>query len=65
MSRIPSETMAEELSKLIWGKREWLRNFSGGKNKRPDFEIERVNREMDVLAQAASDYRKSAARDAA
>lgn len=65
MTRISSEQMAEEISKLIWGKREWLRNFSSGKAKRPDHEIERVNREMDVLLQAAADYRRSAERNAA
>lgn len=61
--RLTSQAMSEELSKLIYGKHVWLENFSGGRSKRPDHDIERVARELNVLNQAASDYRRAAERD--
>lgn len=61
--RFTSQEMSDELSKLIYGKHVWLENFAGGRNKRPDHDIERVSRELNVLNQAASDYRRAAERD--
>ncbi|PSH68575.1 hypothetical protein CU102_12485 [Phyllobacterium brassicacearum] len=61
--RLSSEEMSDELSKLIYGKHVWLENFSAGRSKRPDHDIERVSRELNVLNQAASDYRRAAERD--
>ena len=54
--RIPNSEMAEELNKLVIGKAAWLQDFSGGKRKRPDHEIEARWRELAVLKQAVSDY---------
>ncbi|MBZ3691008.1 hypothetical protein [Phyllobacterium calauticae] len=54
--RISSSEMAEELNKLVIGKASWLQDFSQGKRKRPDHEIETRWRELKVLKQAASDY---------
>lgn len=61
--RLSSQDMADELSKLIYGKLDWLSKFSDGKNKRPDHDIERVRYENKVLTQAAHDYRRAAQRD--
>ncbi len=61
--RLTSQEMSDELSKLIYGKHVWLENFSGGRNKRPDHDIERVSRELNVLNQAASDYRRAKERE--
>lgn len=59
MTRIPSDTMSHELSKLEWSKRTWLENFSTGRNARPSHEIERVQLERRVLEQARDDYARS------
>lgn len=61
--RIPNERMAEELNKLVIGKATWLSDFSDGKRKRPDHEIETRRRELTVLKQATSDYQRAAQRD--
>jgi hypothetical protein len=61
--RLSSQGMADELSKLIYGKHDWLSKFSEGKNKRPDHDVERVRYELKVLTQAAHDYRRAAQRD--
>jgi hypothetical protein len=62
-SRIPNQEMAEELNKLIVGKATWLQDFSEGRRKRPDHEIEARWRELTVLKQAASDYSAAAERE--
>ncbi len=62
MTRIPSDTMSHELSKLVWSKAQWLESFSTGRNARPSHEIERVQRERRVLEQARDDYAKAAKR---
>jgi hypothetical protein len=54
--RISSSEMADELNKLVIGKATWLQDFSDGKRKRPDHEIETRWRELKVLKQAVSDY---------
>jgi hypothetical protein len=54
--RIPNNEMAEELNKLVIGKATWLQEFSEGRRKRPDHEIEAKWRELAVLKQAVSDY---------
>jgi hypothetical protein len=56
MERIPNNEMAEELNKLVIGKATWLQEFSEGRRKRPDHEIEAKWRELAVLKQAVSDY---------
>jgi hypothetical protein len=61
--RIPHERMADELDRMVYGKADWLRRFSGGKNKRPDHDIDRERFFLAVLRQAADDYRKAAGRD--
>lgn len=61
--RLSSGEMAEELNKLVIGKASWLADFSDGKRKRPAHEIEAKWRELAVLKQAASDYRRAAQRD--
>lgn len=58
--RIPSIDMAEALDAMAYGKVTWLSDFSDGRNKRPDHEIEHKRRELDVLKQAAREYRASA-----
>lgn len=58
--RISSAEMAYELDKMVYGKTCWLANFSQGSKKRPDHEIEHRRRELDVLRQAAFEYRASA-----
>jgi len=58
--RIPSAVMADELDKMIYGKTCWLSDFAQGPKKRPDHEIEYRRRELDVLRQAAHEYRASA-----
>ncbi len=64
MSRIPHGDMSWELARLVGSKAHWLANFSSGRNKRPDWEIERRKEELRVLEQAQNDYRRAAERDA-
>lgn len=61
--RIPNAEMADELNKLVIGKATWLQDFSSGRPKRPDHEIETRWRELAVLKQATSDYRRAAGRE--
>ncbi|NTS30692.1 hypothetical protein HQ945_05450 [Phyllobacterium sp. BT25] len=63
MSRIPNHEMVDELNKLVIGKATWLQDFSEGRRKRPDHEIETRWRELAVLKQAVSDYSAAADRD--
>lgn len=58
--RIPSIDMADELDKMVYGKTCWLSDFAQGPRKRPDHDIEYKRRELDVLRQAAFEYRASA-----
>lgn len=58
--RIPSLEMADHFDKLIYGKLCWLADFSQGHKKRPDHEIVDKRRDLEVLRQAASEYRASA-----
>lgn len=62
MTRIPSLQMADEIDLMIYSKATWLADFAQGRNKRPDHEIEQKQRELDVLKQAAHEYRASADR---
>ena len=62
--RFSHEEMAYEISKLVYGKLDWLGRFSSGKSKRSDHEIELKRRELSVLQQAKDDYRKAAERAA-
>ena len=59
-ARISSTEMADEFDRMIYGKELWLTAFSQGARKRPDHEIEHKRRELDVLKQAAFEYRASA-----
>lgn len=57
--------MAEALERLAYGKAAWLSDFSAGKKKRPDHEIQSRRHELEVLRQAVTDYRRAAERKAA
>lgn len=61
--RLSAREMTDELSKLLYGKLDWLSRFSTGRNKRPEHELDRVRRERDVLSQAAHDYRRATERE--
>ncbi len=63
MSRIPHAEMVEIMAGLVGGKAKWLADFSRGKNKRPDWNIGVIEREMRALEQARDDYRRAAERD--
>jgi hypothetical protein len=65
MTRLSHTDMARELAKLVWSKQKWLLQFSTGKDKRPDHELERVRQERDVLQQATDDYENASKRRAA
>lgn len=60
--RLSHSDMAVEISRLLSGKVAWLQRFSGGRDKRPDHELERVRRERDALQQARDDYERAASR---
>lgn len=60
--RLSHLDMAEELSKLVYAKRQWLQSNAAGKHPRPDWEIEIRRRELTVLRQAEDDYRSAANR---
>lgn len=64
MTRLTHDEMAHELSKLCYGKVDWLSRFSDGRNRRGDHEIELKRRELAVLQQAKEDYQKAAGRAA-
>lgn len=59
------QEMADALEKMAYGKAAWLSDFSAGKKKRPDHEIQNKQRELEVLRQAVSDYRRASERTAA
>ncbi|MDR6632367.1 hypothetical protein J2X72_001151 [Phyllobacterium sp. 1468] len=61
--RLTNQEVSDEISKLIYGKHVWLESFATGRNKRPDHDIERVTRELNVLVHVAADYRRAAERD--
>jgi hypothetical protein len=61
--RLSNLEMVEELNKLVIGKATWLQEFSEGRRKRPDHEIEARWQELAVLKQAVADYTAAAARD--
>ncbi len=42
----------------------WLGDFSSGKNKRPDHELENRRRDVSILEAIAQDYRNAIARKA-
>lgn len=60
--RIPHEAMALELAHMIASKAKWLAEFSRGRNRRPDWNVNQERRRMEVLEQAQSDYRRAAER---
>lgn len=62
--RIPCRDMADALERMAHGKQIWLADFSRGRHKRPDHEIAQKRQELDVLQQAADDYRTQDRRDA-
>ena len=55
--RIPCRDMADALERMAHSKQFWLADFGRGRRKRPDQEIEQKRQELDVLRQAADDYR--------
>lgn len=60
--RIPSLDMADRFDRMVYGKTCWLADFSDGRMKRPDHEIEEKRLELAALKQAAFEYRASAER---
>lgn len=62
--RIPSRDMADALERMAHAKQFWLADFSRGRRERPDHEIAQKRQELDVLQQAAHDYRTQDKRDA-
>lgn len=58
-ARFAHAEMADELSKMVWSKRTWLEGVGA---KRPAHEIETRRRELAVLEQAETDYRRAADR---
>ena len=54
--------MADAIEGMAYSKAAWISDFGHGKRKRPDHELETQRRLLDVLRQAASDYRKAAER---
>lgn len=62
--RIPSRDMADALERMAHGNQFWLADFSRSRRKRPDHEILQKRQELDVLQQAAHDYRTQDKRDA-
>lgn len=62
--RFSHTEMVHELAKLVFSKTTWLADFSDGKNKRPDHEIETRRRELSVLQQAHDDYAAAVRRKA-
>ena len=60
MTRLSHADMAHELSKLVYGRVDWLSRFSTGSQKRPDHEIELKRGELAVLQQAQEDYQRAA-----
>lgn len=58
------EEMRDELAKQVFAKAQWLADFSDGKRKRPDHEIETKRCELDVLQQAHDQYAQAAMRKA-
>ena len=59
------DEMAFELNKMIYAKQTWLSDFSGGRNKRPDFELEQRRRELGCLTQARDAYASKKRKEAA
>ncbi|WP_152979922.1 hypothetical protein [Mesorhizobium sp. 1M-11] len=55
--RIRCRDMADALERMAHGKQFWLADFGRGRRKRPDHEILQKSQELDVLQQAARDYR--------
>lgn len=56
MSQFSDADMAHELAKMVFSKSAWLSDFSSGKKKRPDHEIDIKRRELAVLQQAHDHY---------
>jgi hypothetical protein len=52
MEPLSNEAMSRILASMIGGKSWWLRNFSDGRSKRPDHEIEQKREELQCLKQA-------------
>ena len=65
MDRLSHSDMAHSLDLMAAAKSNWLSRFSSGKDKRPDFEIGQKRADLDVIQQAAADYRAAANREAA
>ena len=65
MKRLSHSEMAWELSRQITSKQTWLRKFSRGKYRRPEWEVQAKIEQMEVLKQARDDYRRAAAKRSA
>ncbi len=62
MTRLSHIAMRDGIMGMLTAKRTWLSQFSSGKNKRPDFEIQQRESEERILSQAHEDYAAAAAR---
>lgn len=65
MSEVQKFLLSQKLQRLELWKREklwWLSDFSSGRNKRPDHEIDRKRDDIAFLGDMAADYRSRIAR---
>lgn len=54
----------DRVEKIIREKQLWISQFSSGRNKRPDHEIDNRQQDVNVLEEIAVDYRRAIARQA-
>lgn len=65
MTRLTHREMADNFAGQARSKAKWLMDFSTGRNKRPDHELEQRRADLRALEQAAGDYERAAERSAA
>jgi uncharacterized damage-inducible protein DinB len=58
MNKFSPSEMLVELGLMLNSKKLWLDQFSKGKHKRPDWEIDQKTHELRVLEQARAAYQK-------
>ena len=63
MNRLIHSEMVHMLHCMAQSKRKWLRDFSVGRNKRPDWNIQGQQEQLQALEQAQADYQAAADRD--
>lgn len=62
---IPASEMSEHLARMARSARLWLEDFSAGRHKRPDGEIEQKRLNASVLEQASHAYAAKAKKEQA